>query len=191
MRELIVVSGRGMRIAARKPVQSFDPADGFIDSDVLATASGEESSVVCPPHRNYALAMAPPMSADALGLPSFTIAEIARELDLPSADLIFVEGVGGPRSPLAHDGDTVALADALDAHRVMLVAHPGLGTINDVLLSVDAFEGKRPLMVFMNRFDPTNDLHLANRDWLTARGGLDVAVAVSELAARYTTLEVS
>jgi dethiobiotin synthetase len=182
---------RGLNVAARKPVQSFDPAESPTDADVLALASGEPSSVVCPQHRSYALAMAPPMAADALGLGRLSIAEIVGEIDVPpAADLVVVEGVGGPRSPLAHDGDTVVLTDALDADRVLLVARPGLGTINEVLLSVDAF-GDRRVTVFLNRFDPANELHVANREWLSDHRGLDLAVEVEELAARYTTLEVS
>jgi dethiobiotin synthetase len=210
MRELIVVSGtstgvgktwvaaqlltelriQGVAVAARKPVQSFEPGEQAADADILANASGEPRTRVCPAHRSYELAMAPPMAADALGLPRLLISDIVGEIDLPLAGVVLVEGVGGPRSPLAHDGDTVALANALDADRVLLVAHPGLGTINEVLLSVDAFGG-RPSMVFMNKFDPSNDLHRANRDWLHDKYELEIAVQIAELASRFTKLEVS
>jgi dethiobiotin synthetase len=210
MRELVVVSGtgtgvgktwaaaqiisrlraEGLAVAARKPVQSFDPAEGPTDADVLALASGEPATLVCPPHRSYELAMAPPMAADALGLPALMISEIAGEIHLPDAGIVFVEGVGGARSPLAHDGDTVTLAGALDADRVLLVARPGLGTINEVILSVDAFGG-RSVTVFMNHFDPKNELHRANYQWLSDNCALDVTARVDELAARYTTLGVA
>ncbi len=56
--------------------------------------------------------MAPPMAADMLGLPPFTVAELAREMaqDGVGPASVFVEGAGGPRSPIASDGDNVDLA---------------------------------------------------------------------------------
>ena len=30
------------------------------------------------------------------------------------------------------------------------------------------------VVVFLNRFDPRDDLHLRNRDWLVTRAGLEV-----------------
>src|SRR5687768_13871309 len=58
---------QGITVAARKPVQSFhaSPAQAT-DAQLLAEASGETPHVVCPPHRWYPLAMAPPMAADVL-----------------------------------------------------------------------------------------------------------------------------
>ena len=166
---------RGIRVAARKPVQSFAPDDALTAADVLAAASGEDPLVVCPPHRRFPLAMAPPMAAEALGRPPFMIADLAAEVSAhaPPDALVFVESVGGVRSPLAADGDTVALAEALRPALVVLVADAGLGTINAVHLSIDALPGRR-VVVFLNRFDPRDDLHLRNRDWLVTRAGLEV-----------------
>ena len=47
-----------------------------------------------------------------------------------------VEGVGGPRSPIAADGDNVDFARATPPDLVVLVGDAGLGTINAVRLSV-------------------------------------------------------
>ena len=59
---------QGERVAVRKPVQSFDPDDGSAtDAELLAAVTGEAPNEVCPRHRRYPLAMAPPMAADALG----------------------------------------------------------------------------------------------------------------------------
>ena len=58
----LVDDGRAAR--ARKPVQSFAPADAeaaATDAHVLAGAGGEEPEDVCPPHRWYETALAPPM----------------------------------------------------------------------------------------------------------------------------------
>ncbi|HEV3124719.1 MAG TPA: dethiobiotin synthase, partial [Candidatus Dormibacteraeota bacterium] len=59
----------GIAVSARKPAQSFDASDDPADYDaaVLGAASGELPESVCPLHRWYEMAMAPPMAADALG----------------------------------------------------------------------------------------------------------------------------
>jgi dethiobiotin synthetase len=49
------------------------------------------------------------------------------------------------------------------------VADPGLGTINAVRLCVDALAGFDTL-VTMNRFEPGDELHRRNRDWLVDAG---------------------
>ena len=93
--EAVRASGRA--VAARKPVQSFDPDDRSpTDAEVLARATGEAPETVCPRHRWLAMAVAPPMAAAALGLEPFTIADLAAEVR-----------AGGARSPIADDGDTV------------------------------------------------------------------------------------
>ena len=71
----------GHTVAACKPVQSFAPGDeGTTDADVLARATGDAPDVVCPPHRWLPMPVAPPMAAAALGLPPFTIADLAGEV---------------------------------------------------------------------------------------------------------------
>ncbi|MGH2749510.1 MAG: ATP-dependent dethiobiotin synthetase BioD [Actinomycetota bacterium] len=174
---------RGLRVAIRKPVQSFDSGERTTDADLLAEASGEDPLVVCPGHRRYPLAMAPPMAADALGGPPLELDELVEELDLPEAGIALIEGVGGPRSPLAHDGDTVDLARAVDADHIALVAHAGLGTINSVLTSTSAFDGLDPI-VFFNRFDHADTLHVANQRWLSGVEGIDVVTDTTELISR-------
>ncbi|MGH2826886.1 MAG: ATP-dependent dethiobiotin synthetase BioD [Actinomycetota bacterium] len=179
------LQARGLSVAVRKPVQSFDPGDRTTDADLLAEAGGEDPLVICPGHRRYPLAVAPPMAADALDAPPIKLAELIDELELPPAGVALIEGVGGPRSPLAHDGDTVDLALAVAAERVLLVANPGLGTINATLLAAAAFDGI-DVTVFLNRFDETNSLHAANRRWLAERAHLDVVTGPTDLIARMT-----
>ena len=181
----------GHTLLARKPVQSFatdDPAP--TDADVLARATGEATDDVCPPHRRLPLAVAPPMAAAGLGLPAFTIAELVAEvrsgLPVDHRDVIvFVEGAGGARSPIADDGDTIALAHALAADRVVIVADAGLGTINAVRLTVAALSSWTPV-VALNRYDDDNDLHRANRDWLEERDGFCVVTTPGRLADELT-----
>jgi dethiobiotin synthetase len=172
---------RGLAVAARKPVQSFAPGEGPTDADVLAAATGERPHDVCPPRRWYPVAMAPPMAADVLGQAPFTVADLVGELQWPDGvDVGLLEGVGGPRSPLAADGDTVALATLVSADLVVLVADAGLGTINAVRLSVAALAAGS-VVVMLNRHDETDELHRRNRRWLADEDGLCVVAATDDL----------
>lgn len=174
----------GRRVSARKPAQSFDADDGPTDAEVLAAATGESPDDVCPPHRWYARALAPPMAAAALGAPPFTVADLIDELGWPDgADVGLVEGAGGPRSPIAADGDNVTLACAAAPDLVLLVADAGLGTINAVRMSVEAF-APAPVTVVLNRYDDGDAVHRANRDWLTTRDEFDVVVDLDATAVR-------
>ena len=177
----------GLTVAARKPAQSADATDtGPSDAAVLAAATGETVTDVCPIHRSYTVAMAPPMAADALGLPVPTVDDLVAELTWPHAppvDIGWVETVGGPRSPIGADGDAVTFAQRLDPDVVLVVGDAGLGTVNSVVLSAEAFGG-RPVVVFLNRFDQTDDLHRRNLDWLRTREGLEVIVDLEALSNR-------
>jgi len=172
----------GTTVAARKPVQSFAPCDPETDADVLGVATGEAPEQVCPRHRWYAMEMAPPIAAAFLGIPPPSLDELLAELAWPAepVDVGILETVGGPRSPLAADADSAALASAVNPDLAVLVAHAGLGAINAVRLSAAVVP--RPLVVFLNRFDRT-DLHDRNLRWLQAEG-FDVVTSVAQLAGR-------
>jgi dethiobiotin synthetase len=173
----------GVHVAARKPVQSGDPGS-VTDADHLAAATGEDVATVCPAHRTLPLAWAPPMAARELGLPSFSTADLAGGVTWPdTVDVGFVEGVGGPRSPVSSDGDNVDLARLVQPDVVVLVADAGLGTINAVRLSAAAFAGFH-VVVALNRFgdDP---LHERNREHLADVDGFDVVTSPRELANRW------
>ncbi|HXA32997.1 MAG TPA: dethiobiotin synthase [Acidimicrobiales bacterium] len=187
---------RGLTVAARKPAQSFDvdlEADQLgerTDAEVLGQASGEDPDVVCLPARSYHRAMAPPMAAEMLGLPPFTVDDLADELRWPEPPVAvgLVETAGGVRSPQASDGDAVDLGRLLRPQIVLLVADAGLGTINSVRLSTEALSplvggisatdhtdgASARLVVALNRFDQEHDIHRRNRQWLTERNGFEV-----------------
>jgi dethiobiotin synthetase len=186
---LEALRARGLRVAARKPAQSFAPSEeGSTDAEVLAAATGEHPETVCPRHRWYEVAMAPPMAADALGRPPIRIRDLAAETDFPDGiDVGLVETAGGVRSPLAHDGDTVDLVALLKPDASVLVADSGLGTINAVLLSFAAL-APLPVHVILNRFDRGDGLHIANRTWLMEHYGLDVVVDIDSLSERLLPL---
>ncbi len=184
LREL---AGDGSRAVARKPVQSFAPADAdnaTTDAHVLAAASGEQPQDVCPPHRWYEAPLAPPMAAASLGRPAFSVDDLVNELAWPQDISIgLVETVGGPRSPIAADGDSVDLCTALSPDVVVLVSSSGLGAVNAVRLSVDVLlTGCAPVVVVLNRWDGS-DVQRRNRDWLR-RDGYQVTTSVADVAAR-------
>ncbi len=189
-RALEALATAGMRVAARKPVQSYDPADFITDAGELAAATGEELTAVCPQHRWYEVAMAPPMAADALGRPPFTVSDLVDEITWPEGvEVGLVESAGGVRSPMASDdADAVALAAALMPEMVVLVADAGLGTINSIRLAVAALEAivetrdALDLVVVLNRFDASDELHRRNLAWLEDHDGLTLVTSIAALA---------
>jgi dethiobiotin synthetase len=87
-----------------------------------------------------------------------------------------VETVGGVRSPIAFDGDSVDLCDALEPDLVVLVGDGALGTINSIRLSANALRA-HPVLVVLNRWGYGGDVESLNRAWLTDRDGFDVVVS--------------
>ena len=68
-----------------------------------------------------------------------------------------------------HSPTTATVVDLLRAVHpdgVLLVAGAALGAINEVRLAAEALAG-RPLVVFLNRFLPGDDVHRRNLTWLT------------------------
>jgi len=159
-------------------------SDPTTDANELAAGTGEDPETVCPPHRWYPTPMAPPMAADALGRDVVAVADLAAEVtsSWPGRvpDVGMVELAGGLRSPMAHDGDGIELVERLDPDLVLLVADAGLGTINSVLLGLDALASRRTV-VLLNRFDPTDPLHTANLTWLRRLAEVPHVVSVGEL----------
>jgi dethiobiotin synthetase len=186
---LSILRQRGLSVAARKPAQSYEPGDTQTDADVLAAATGEAPTDVCPAHRWYEVALAPPMAAAELDQPPFTLHELNDEIRWPAGiDVGLVETAGGVRSPLSSDdGDAVALTAALVPDVVVLVADAGLGTLNAIRLTLAALEpvlatrDQVEVVVVLNRFDPDDRLHQLNRDWLVERDAVSVATSIDEL----------
>ena len=126
---------RSVPIHVRKPVQSFDPSDGPTDAEILAAAAGAPTEVVCPSSLSFPLPLAPPVAAQVLGRPVPRLGDVLAGLSPAGEGVVLVEGVGGPRSPLASDADTVRLAEVLHAGAVVIAAEPALGAISLVTMS--------------------------------------------------------
>lgn len=176
----------GLRVGVRKPVQSYDPAVVEpTDSQVLGAASGEDPSLVCREDRSLPVAMAPPMAAAVLGLQPQTINELVASISWTTPfDVGIVETIGGVRSPIASDGDSVDLARALVPDVTILVSDAELGVLNAVRTSMDAIAPLDPI-IHLNRFDATNDLHHRNRDWLGSYDGYTVTTDTEGLASHF------
>lgn len=173
---------QGHTVAARKCVQSFDPADRGTDADVLAAATGELADTVCLPFRWYEVPMAPPMAADVLGRPPFALVDLVEELSWPdpAPAVCWIETAGGVRSPLASDGrDTVDLCRLVRPDVVVLVADAGLGAINAVRLCAGALAAW-PVLVVLNRGD--GDVAERNAAWLADVDRYDVVRDIPTLA---------
>ena len=171
----------GLRVAARKPVQSYEtPVD--TDADRLAEATGEHPNSICPQHRWYPLAMAPPIAATALGRPRVELEDLVREIVWPErVDIAVVETVGGVRSPLTHDGDSIDLLRRLQPDLVLLVADAGLGTLNAIRLTLACLSGL-PVEVVLNRFRPDDPLHRSNLEWLAQHDSISARTSIDDLA---------
>ena len=117
-----------------------------------------------------------------MGSPAFRLSDLLTELHWPpGADVGVVEQAGGLGSPQAADADGVDVVRALRPGAVVLVAPPGLGTLGSVRLAALALGGQ-PTIVFLNRFEPSHELHERNRRWLADRQGLAVVTAATDLA---------
>ena len=179
----------GFTVSARKPAQSFESHDLYTDAHYLAEATGESPAEICPHHRWYPVAMAPPMAADALGEPEFTVEDLASEIHwpLPAPDIAFIETAGGVRSPQAINGDAVSLIELLQPDTVLVIADAGLGTINSVTLTLEAIDKGAHVatpIVILNRYDANDEIHRRNLDWLKAHLSCDVFVSVQSVMAR-------
>lgn len=184
---LEALRGQGRAVAAWKPAQSWDPGERAAgvptDAELLAAATGQDPDEVCPPHRSYPLALAPPMAADGLRRAAIELRDLLDEVAWPpGTELGLVEGAGGSRSPVAHDADGAELARALGPDVVILVTDAGLGTIHAVRAALDGL-ADLPVVVFLNRFDHDDPLHRANHAWLQDRTGRPVLTAVAGLVA--------
>jgi dethiobiotin synthetase len=129
----------GLKIAARKPVESGWNADDATcnDAALLASASSEPLEQVC--RFRFPTPIAPIFAARIEDQALHQDALLAA-CQADSADLAVIEGAGGLLSPLSEEGDNADFAHALGAP-VLIVVRERLGAINQArmaLLSVQA-----------------------------------------------------
>lgn len=137
-----LLTGRGLRVRPRKPVESGCPTgpDGLVPQDaaVLREAAGcaEPLERICPYRLQAPLSpeRAAELEGTALDLGRLHAACVA---DIGSDDFLLVEGAGGFYSPLARGALNADLAGGLGLP-VLVVAADRLGTLNHTLLTIEA-----------------------------------------------------
>jgi dethiobiotin synthetase len=167
---------QGAEVRALKPVITGLEEAGPADHEVLARAGGhepEEVSIV-----SYGPPLSPHLAAELAERPidpatlEETIADRAAE-----AEVVVVEGVGGLLVPLTESYDVRALARAL-ALPLLVVARPGLGTINHTLLTLEVARaaGLTVAAVVLTPWPRAPDtIERSNRDTIELLGRVEVA----------------
>src|SRR5918999_1193461 len=133
---------QGRRVAVLKPVATgcVRRREGLVseDAEFLAVCADARHplDLICP--QRYAEPLAPAIAADRAKQPVDWEA-VQRSVDLMSkgSDVMIVEGIGGLMVPLDAKHTVRDLARWLRLPAVV-VARPGLGTINHTILTVDA-----------------------------------------------------
>jgi dethiobiotin synthetase len=171
---------RGLRVAARKPVVTGldDPRDPDWppDHELLAAAAGLSPDEVTA--RTYGPAVSPHLAAELSGRPIDTQALVAAARHAEAgADALVVEGVGGLLVPLAPGYCVRDLAVALGLP-LLVAAHPGLGTINHTLLTLEAARrgGLRMAAVVLTPWPrQPGEIERSNRETIARLGETAVA----------------
>jgi len=148
----------GVRVAAMKPVQTGTDA-GDDDLQQIAQEGGIPPELLSRPY-SFPDALAPKVAAERMGREICLEPIIQSCADLRSkADLVIVEGAGGLLAPVAESLTMAELAGRLGMP-LIVVARPGLGTLNHTALTLEAAR-RRGLMVLgvvLNKFPDRPDL---------------------------------
>ena len=131
---------RGLSVGAWKPVQSgCMPDDPLADSCELRNGAGlpDDSAEIAP--FSFPEPLTPALAAKLEGV-DLTLDGIIDACTLPHEHLL-VEGAGGVFAPLTDDALMIDLMVRLDLP-VIIVARPGLGTINHSLLTIMALRDR-------------------------------------------------
>ncbi|MFI0942678.1 dethiobiotin synthase [Streptomyces sp. NPDC021020] len=134
---------QGLSVAVLKPAQTGVAEGEPGDAAEVARLAGAVTAVEL---ARYPEPLAPATAAARAGIPAVGPEDIAEAAAKLSAvhDVVLVEGAGGLLVRYDEKGATLADAAALIRARVLLVAQPGLGTLNATALTVEAL-GKRGL----------------------------------------------
>lgn len=149
----------GRRVAVLKPAQTGIPEGEPGDLAEVVRLAGP---VTTRELRRYPEPLAPATAARRAGMPTVhprDVAAAAVELSA-SHDLVLVEGAGGLLVRFDDEGTTIAdAAWALNAP-VLVVAHPGLGTLNMTALTAEALvrRGLESVGVVVGRWPAVPDL---------------------------------
>ncbi len=132
------LAAAGEAIAAFKPaVSGLDEPDGVkpADHELLAACAGVEAEAVAP--AVFGPAVSPHLAAELAGMTIDPEAVVAAARRAGDAKTLIAEGVGGLLVPLTSDGWLVRDLVVELGLPVIVVARPGLGTINHTLLTLE------------------------------------------------------
>jgi dethiobiotin synthetase len=136
---ILALRQAGVRVVGFKPVETGPIPGEPADSEVLAVASSADV-VLARPVLRLEEALAPAMAAERLGVTLDPRVLEERILALRAAGhRVVVEGAGGVLVPLAWGFTAADLAKRLGLEAIV-VARPGLGTLNHCVLTVEALQ---------------------------------------------------
>lgn len=134
----LAAAAQGRRAVHLKPAETG--VDGLMTGDAefaqAVLGTGEPLEAVCPYRLTAPLAPAVAAALEGLRLEPAVIVRAHAAL-AERYDLVVVEGAGGLLVPFSDGVDMAALAGLLGLP-VVVVARPGLGTLNHVLLTLEA-----------------------------------------------------
>jgi dethiobiotin synthetase len=173
------LAAEGRRVAVFKPAVTGLEEEGETDHALLRRASGSnQSDEEIAPYR-YDPPASPHLAAALAGeeIDPERLREVARNA-AAGADAIVCEGVGGLLVPLS---PTYLVRDlAVDlGYPLVVVAAPGLGTINHTLLTLESARvaGLEVAVVALNPWpEQPNEIERNNRETITELGGVRMEV---------------
>jgi dethiobiotin synthetase len=152
---------RGNRVGACKIAATgcVHRREGLVSEDAEYLAHWSDSAfpleTVCP--IRYAEPLAPAVAAERAGIPlDWSLLQSSLTTLVATSDLLIVEGVGGILVPMDDQHTVLDVASDLGLPTV-IVARPGLGTINHTLLTIEALRSRGVTIagVVINRY-PTD-----------------------------------
>jgi dethiobiotin synthetase len=168
------LSAAGEKVSAYKPVVSGTDEPGERDHELLAAVTGQEPQEVSP--LVFGPAVAPHLAAELAGQEIDVGALVDAARELPGT--VVCEGVGGLLVPITWHLTVRDFAAVLGLPLVV-VARPGLGTINHALMTLECARaaGLEVRAVILTPWpDEPGPLELSNRETIEQLGEVEVAV---------------
>ncbi len=187
----VVLRSRGVDVGVMKPVASgcARRREGLVslDAEFLAKAADAPEPLETIAPIRFAEPLAPTVAAARAGreidlLPMWTAWQRLRRRH----DVMLVEGIGGALCPVTPRQSVADLARRFNLP-VLIVARPGLGTINHTAMTVEVLRSRRLEVagIIINRYDrDTEDVaDLTNPDEIRRVTGVSILGLVPEDAA--------
>ena len=99
-------------------------------------------------------------------------------------DFMVIEGSGGIICPLRFDNKKIMLTDIIKLLNlpIIIVAHAGLGTINDTVLTVEYAKSQEFSIkgIILNNYDENNIMHMDNKKIIEKLTNVPVIACVKE-----------